>query len=345
MAAATELSAQRRVVRILEAPAPPVAGEDAGDESGDGADGATIEAESDIPLFFLRDKSKVAGLPRLDAIRIRTRYGTLSVPKSEIVRLRLVRRVDPEVKKRVAAIIAKLGDDDFDVREGAMDEARAVGPQALPLLRQAMSSDNEEIENRAEILVDELEETAADGAEPDEAGESLSGIEDEIITTRMTIRGAIELEEIIIASQYGDLRVDIADIASASFQQAGPSSRSVDVEPSFQPPGNWFDAKLTIARGQQFRIEASGTVHVSNYGISSGPEGNRQYSGSTFNNFPMLALVGKVGKKGKPFLVGPNYKGKATSAGPLYLSIVPFQYNPAGASGKYTTKVRLLAGD
>ena len=57
----------------------------------------------------------------------------------------------------------------------------------------------------------------------------------------------------------------------------------------------------------------------------------------------MLSLIGKVGKKGNPFLVGTGYKGKAKSSGRLYLAIVPFRYNPGGVSGKYEVKIKVSA--
>ena len=332
------------IQRILapNAPAPDVREEKRSDDK------ETPKAKDSIPLFYLRDRSKVAGYPKLESLAVQTRYGVLSVPVKELVRVRFVTRVAPEVTAQVDEIIARLGSDDFDIREKAMDDARAVGPDALPALRKAMTSKEEEIKNRAEILVDELE-AIAKGSGGDKVGESLEqlkGSDDEISTTRMTIRGTILLETIVIGSRYGDLSVAVADLEAIHFQKAGPSTGKFEILPKFQPRGTWFDSKLMVEKGQRFSIEASGLMSVSNYGVSCGPEGTTQWnSGNQFNNYPMLSLVGKVGKNGTAFLVKRGYKGKAKKAGRLYLSIVPFAYNINGVSGKYTAKVKLLAAD
>ena len=295
------------------------------------------------PVFFLRDRSRVAGKALFDALPVRTRYGLLNIPRQELLRVRFVRRVDPAVGEKVTRLIEQLADEDFDTREQAMDGLREIGLDALPQVREAADSTNDEVKNRAEILVEELEEEASKGRKgADESAPRLEGRDDEVVTRRMTIRGLVDLERIGIGSRYGDLQIPLADLAVITFRRAGPSVKNVRVAPRFQPPGNWFDSKLTLERHQRLRIEATGVVNVSRYGISAGPTGTTRYSGSTFKNFRMLSLVGKIGKKGEAFLVGSGYRGKAKKGGRLYLAIVPFRYDPGGANGRYDVKVRLL---
>lgn len=293
------------------------------------------------PLFFLRDGSKVAGTLKQPRLQVRTRYGVLSIPTADLVRVRFVQRVDAAVKKKAEKYVNQLGDDDFDVREEAMDAIRKLGPSVLPLVREAGKSDNDEVKNRAEILVEELEELADKRKVGDDSIPQLDGTEDEVVTTRMTVKGHIETKVVVIGSRYGELTVDVADLQAVNFRRVGMVSKKFDVLPRHQPPSLWYDPKLTLEKGQRLRIEASGIINVRNYSVSSGPSGTRQWSGNSFNNFPMLALVGKVGKRGKPFLVGPSYRGKAAKTGKLYLSIVAFSYNPGGANGKYQVKVKL----
>ena len=135
---------------------------------------------------------------------------------------------------------------------------------------------------------------------------------------------------------------DIADLQAVTFQSVGAVSKKLQIQASYQPPGNWLDTKMNLEKGQRLRIEASGTMHVSNYGVSSGPGGTRYGGGNSYKKFPQLALIGKVGKNGKEFLIGKKYKSKAPKAGKLRLSVVPFRYHPSGAAGKYDVKVRLL---
>ena len=85
-------------------------------------------------------------------------------------------------------------------------------------------------------------------------------------------------------------------------------------------------------------------MQVSNYSVSCGPAGTTQYSGNSFGGFPMLSLIAKVGKNGKPFVVGSKHQSKVGRAGNLYLAIVPFTFYPQGMQGSYTVRVRVGAG-
>jgi hypothetical protein len=300
----------------------------------------TRAAPPSLPIFYLRDQSKVAGTPKLDFLAVQTRYGMLKIPPSDLIQVRFSQRVDPAVGQRAQKLIEQLGNEDFDVRENAMESLRKLGGAALPLLREATRSSNEEIQNRAEILADELQ---AEKPSRPSAADSLGGVEgseDEIVTTRMTIRGRVLAAKFVIETRYGELDFDVADLKAVSFQRAGPAAGKWEVQPRYQAPGNWYDTKFELEKGQRFSIEASGVITVSNYSVSCGPTGTREWGGQSWNNFAQLSLVGKVGKKGKPFLVGNAYKGKESKGGRLYLAIVPFSYNPAGAIGKYTAKIK-----
>jgi hypothetical protein len=59
------------------------------------------------------------------------------------------RSINEKTRNRLAALIRQLGDDDFDVREKALRELAMLGPQAEPVLRQAVESADAEIADRA----------------------------------------------------------------------------------------------------------------------------------------------------------------------------------------------------
>jgi hypothetical protein len=50
-----------------------------------------------------------------------------------------------------------------------------------------------------------------------------------------------------------------------------------------------------------------------------------------------------VGRSGKVFLIGEDYKGKPGEEGRLYLSIIPSAWNNA-SSGEYTVTIRPNVG-
>ena len=298
------------------------------------------------PTFYLRDKSKITGLPKIDALEVKTQYGSLSIPRDQLLKIRFARRVAPELKAKIDSLITELGNEDFDKREEATKGLGEVGVPALDSLRAAAKSANEEIKNRATSLIEEIgKKSPEQGAGAEELVPSLSGSDDEITTTRMTVKGSIPISELTIESRYGDLKVAVADLSGVVFRATGPQSLKIDIAPSYQPPGNWLDTKFDVEKGQKLKIEASGTVNVRNYGISSGPDGNRDWGGTTFQNFPMLSLVGKIGKKGQPFLVGNNYNGKAKAAGRLYLAVCAFSPNPGGANGSYKISAQATGGE
>jgi hypothetical protein len=103
-------------------------------------------------------------------------------------------------------------------------------------------------------------------------------------------------------------------------------------------PASWVKTKVGVSQGRKILVKASGQLTVSGYNVTAGPAGTSQYSGNTFENFPMLALVGKIGKNGKAFLVGKEWTEVAKRAGSLYLGVVPFRRNRA-AAGAFQVQV------
>ena len=59
--------------------------------------------------------------------------------------------------EKIKLWISKLGDDDFSLREDAFSHLKTMGPQAIPLLKMNLESNDLEIRNRARLLLDLLE--------------------------------------------------------------------------------------------------------------------------------------------------------------------------------------------
>ncbi len=282
------------------------------------------------PIFFLRDGSKIAGDPGISALNVRTKYGVLRVPVSDLFQIRLAERTDPAVEKSIKQCIQKMGSDDFDEREEAMDSLRDIGPDSLPLLRKATKSENEEIKNRADILVDEIESENKKAANEDIS--QVKGDQDIVTTRKFTFKGHVVEDSFSIGSRYGTLKISTKELVGITFKRGGLISKSLTVDGSKKVPSNWMSTKISLVKGQSLRIRATGQLYVSNYSLTAGPGGTTRYSNSySYKGIRPLALAGKIGKKGTPFLVGPNYRGKASKAGTLYLGVVPFRtYTPTG---------------
>ncbi len=67
-------------------------------------------------------------------------------------------------RDKVQALVRKLGDDSFDVREKASQELTTMGAQAVPFLRQALSDPDPEIKHRAEACLQQIGEKAQNSA-------------------------------------------------------------------------------------------------------------------------------------------------------------------------------------
>ncbi len=291
------------------------------------------------PIYVLRDNSQVTGDLGHPTVRIRTKFGVLAIPSDEILRIRFARRVPKAVRENATKFVRDLAAEDFEVREGAMAGLRELGTPAIELIREATRSSDPEVGVRAEVLLEELEEIAKAESNP-EAAPGLEGTEDEIRSKRMVLKGEILTEAFTIATRYGSLRIDVADLNMIRFQATGAAKKNVDVTPGFQPPNNWLDTKIDVRKKQAIDIRASGTCNVSNWGLSSGPDGTNRYRNNTFGNFQTLALIGKIGKNGKSFKVGSKLKTKSKAEGRLYLSIIPFQYSPQSVQGRYRAKIK-----
>nr|MCS5625999.1 hypothetical protein [Planctomycetota bacterium] len=73
------------------------------------------------PIFFLRDGSRITGLPGFDSLQVKTRYGTLDIPASDLVRLRLSLRTENDSEELIELEIQRMGEPEFEKREAAMD--------------------------------------------------------------------------------------------------------------------------------------------------------------------------------------------------------------------------------
>jgi hypothetical protein len=332
----------QRVLRILETE--PGSDEESKPKEAKGDETSAAVMHSALtPIFHLRDKGKVAGRPKIMELAVNTRYGKLLVPVDDLKKVRFGVRVDPTEKERIETLIQSLASEDFDEREKANEALGKSGLAALPLLRQALSIDNDDLKSRLPVLIAVLE-AEAEKASGTDSLPSLKEGDDEIVTGRMTIRGSVLLDGFDIETRYGVLSVSVADLVGVDFEPAGDLNRKIEVSPNHQPPQNWLDTRVEVEKGQSLHLEASGQTNVAEWSVTSGPTGTKRYSGNTFGNFPMLALIGRIGKNGKPFLVGASHKSKVKSPGRLYLSVVPFQYNPGGVAGKYEVKVKIGAG-
>lgn len=87
----------------------------------------------------------------------------------------------------------------------------------------------------------------------------------------------------------------------------------------------WTDAGITIKPGRLLNISASGLVKESPSALGRGPDGiplnKPEAQFLVVKGLNLMALIGKVGEDGSPFLVGQQYSGQLPQEGKLYLGV------------------------
>ena len=277
-------------------------------------------------MFHMRDGTRLAGIPAGEGIKVKTAYGILTVPMRELVRIRFCSSVDSNLSEKIAGLIQQLGHEEFDLREEATEKLTAIGLPALKALEKAQQSEDEEIKARAEKLVAQLEGNVEEPDEDELHLVPLEGEEDEVETSEFTIKGQIEEQNFMVKTRYGSLGFKRADILSIVFQEPLVTRLSFDVPgATLAEKNSWFDSQADLAEGEEFRLKASGILTLATHnGTKCGPDGTRSIKRTpppAFKGFPTGSLVGKIGKTGKPFLVGTDYEGVVEKKGRLFLGI------------------------
>jgi hypothetical protein len=104
----------------------------------------------------------------------------------------------------------------------------------------------------------------------------------------------------------------------------------------------WQSSGITLAVGQPVTITATGTW--SDSGVSLTAAGHPTITVVSATNSPMsgqplLALIGRVGLNGTPFLVGPSRNFTPTSNGILYLAPQDNWYSTENNAGSLSVTI------
>ena len=255
------------------------------------------ENKKPVPVFLLRDQGQIPARPAFESIRIRTRYGVLDIPSSQLVTVRFAPRLNASLVRKTTALLARMGTGTEADRKAAADSLLALG------------------------------------------------MRDEVRTDELSFRGEVLTESFALKTLYGELNIRIADLEAINFKAVGLVNRSVIVTPGYQPNGSWLDSRLDVGKNKLLSIKATGQTSVESWSVKAGPAGTTRYNSfKSQQGFPMLCLVGKIGKTGKPFKIGEKYRLRSKTAGRLYLAIQPFDYEPGGVGGKYESVISITDG-
>lgn len=298
------------------------------------ADDAEVEAR-------FHDGTVVRRVLLKESLEIVTRYGALTVPPADIRRVEFGLHVSDEAAKKIEQAVKKLGSEQFDEREAASKELIAFGARAVQALTEAAKSKDQEVARRAQTSLERIVETV-----PEE--QLRLKPEDVVYAKDCVLTGRIKTPTLKAKTEYfGDLQFKLSDLRSIHSTAVSKAEVTVDAAKFGNNLDKWVDSGFTVEADTGLVITAAGQVDLVPQQpgqFVSGPDGNPNAGQVGIGQFAVSigALMGRIGEKGEPFIIGSRFEGRVAQGGKLYLLIVPVVGGGNPASGSY--KVKASAG-
>ncbi|MBN1420961.1 MAG: hypothetical protein JXP34_19475 [Planctomycetes bacterium] len=277
--------------------------------------GETAEAIA----FLLRDNQQIIGVPLDEKIPIRTAFGDLVVPFADVREIRMGARLPSEAQETIHAWLESLraGENLDEAREQAA-AILAIGRGAARILRGAGAG----LEGDAEAILQQVLDQLA--PEP----ETYVGEDDEIVATRFTMRGEIQLARFRVSGILGQVEIPRDDLVRVKIEET-VFRKTIKIGPQFLEQTNSFlDSKIQVRRGQRIEMEASGTITLD--GNTCGPTG---LSNSRWNSDNMGALMWRIGPSQPWKAIGTGFNGKTDMSGTIQFTIHAFEHQ--GVTGTF----------
>jgi hypothetical protein len=106
----------------------------------------------EIDMVFSGHTDKIAG----GAAERTLTQGGVKIEGAAVAEYLLRRSLGRPAEEKIKALIVKLGDDEFTVREQAAQELTEMGPSALPALKVATKAKDAEVARRAKAAIEEI---------------------------------------------------------------------------------------------------------------------------------------------------------------------------------------------
>lgn len=262
-------------------------------------------------------------------VEVQTKYGKLIVPVEDIRKIEVGLHIPADQAKQIEHAIKRLSSSVWKEREAAGKDLVQTGHLALPALRRAAFSSDQEVAIRADALVKQIVEKV-----PAE----LASLRDEDVlhTTEGPITGRLLAPTIAAKSTYfGNVTLSLADVRGMHMRHVGVMTFAVDAGDEWKQMDFYVDGRSRLT------IDASGQVDIFPQAAGQyiiGPKGYHTTGKGSL--FPAGSLIGKIGESGRIFVIGEQYAGEMKEEGRLYLMIVPSPWNNVSV-GQY--KVRIEA--
>ncbi len=278
----------------------------------------------------LRDGSMLLGeISGVDALSLKTPYGTLNFPLNHVLRVRAGFRLAKQDETDILALIKDLDSDEFNVRGQAQKRLEERGAAAASVLRDVKGKVSAEARSRIDAILKRIGDNNPKLV-----------LDDSIKSDEFEATGTLQFETVTVKSHIGDVKVKLEDLDSIRFLANG-SDKSLTLDAS-TGMDDWFDTGVDSTPGEKISVTCTGTVNL--FGnLQTGPEGT-----TNWGNRPFLtgAVVGKLGDTGKPFLIGATKQWATPNKLRLYVKIFCAE-NTANNNTNQSTgefKVRVATG-
>jgi hypothetical protein len=282
----------------------------------------------------LQDGSSFRGKLDIKSFEVETPYGKLVVPASDVIRIRVGKSSNKELKTKIDKLIADLGSKEFQTREEAQKELSKLGSKAYAEIEAATNSTDAEVATRAQALLAEISLSEDEEPQPNE---------DEIVTPTLTLRGAIKFDTFQLQTRFGVLKVDKKDVAVITLSEMADAGKIIKLTDRNTAQSGWLDTGIRVKRGDRIVATATGSINWVNSGYVTDPKGNPQIGQWTRMGNQVIfygALVGRIGQSGQFFLMGDKYNDKAQLDGNLFIA-VGCNWGPQNATGEYKVRIEI----
>ncbi len=213
--------------------------------------------EADPSLLEIRLEDGGLLLARLaeETISVKTRYGTLNVPVTEVRRIELARRLPAEAAETIEQSLKLLASNDLSAVASASDTLVQYGEAALPALCvAARNTQNLTLTGRIREVVQQIFVAAGD--------QPISLRDRDVVETATSqIRGTLVASSLRIQTdQFGILNLKLADarlLRSLSYPETPPDELPVDDREALPDPGSLSQHAAPIGQKMVFRVTGS----------------------------------------------------------------------------------------
>ncbi|HVX11415.1 MAG TPA: LCCL domain-containing protein [Pirellulales bacterium] len=187
-------------------------------------------------------------------LNLKTDYGDLRIPVSEIRRIDFATRLSDELAGQIATAIAELGHEDYDVRETASRKLAGIGAPAYSALLKAAEHPDAEVAHRAEKLV-----ASICAAMPVEQYEVRT--QDVVYTAKSKIAGRIDAVSLRVGTEaFGEQGLALRFLRSLRIVNLGEAASEV----AQADPGSLSNYQGKT--GVVFRFQVTGGAPVQQFG-------------------------------------------------------------------------------